>query len=130
MRTRQGSEVYEFAPTHVEEGMSIADPSTHLVVLKQGRWLGFRSTAAGGRLLQARKRGPSKLCLFNHNFGIFEQWETDDEPSGSGYAPDSDAKVANRMVGDELTRDRFATPADFPPRVCSPYRGYTYAAEV
>eukprot|EP00241_Pyramimonas_parkeae_P011830 CAMPEP_0114235932 /NCGR_PEP_ID=MMETSP0058-20121206/6529_1 /TAXON_ID=36894 /ORGANISM="Pyramimonas parkeae, CCMP726" /LENGTH=203 /DNA_ID=CAMNT_0001347757 /DNA_START=93 /DNA_END=701 /DNA_ORIENTATION=- len=80
------ADVFDFAPTHLEEGVSIADPTTHLVVIKQGRWLGFRSTISGGKLLQARKRGSSKLCFFNFNFGIFEQWETDDQPGGSGWS--------------------------------------------
>jgi hypothetical protein len=34
--------------------------------------------------LQARKKGSSKLCFFNYNFGIFEQWETEDEALGLG----------------------------------------------
>ncbi|KAK3282878.1 hypothetical protein CYMTET_9405 [Cymbomonas tetramitiformis] len=80
------TDVFEYVQTSVNEGISIAEPATHLVVIKQGRWLGFRSTAASGKLLQARKRGVSKLCFFNFNFGIFEQWETDDEPSGGGWS--------------------------------------------
>eukprot|EP00959_Pyramimonas_sp_CCMP1952_P464135 9486103-Pyramimonas_sp.AAC.1 len=34
--------------------------------------------------MQARKKGPTKLCFFNFNFGVFEQWETDDEPDSTG----------------------------------------------
>lgn len=31
------ADVFDFAPTHLEEGVSIADPTTHLVVIKQVR---------------------------------------------------------------------------------------------
>ena len=41
----------------------------------QGAWFGFRSLAAGGRFLQARRRGSSRLAFFSTNFGIWEQWE-------------------------------------------------------
>jgi protein SFI1 len=77
-------EAVEFGPSPLAAAASIADPATHLTVVRQGRFIGFRSDAAGGKMLQARKRGASKLCLFNLNFGINEQWETNDEPRGSG----------------------------------------------
>lgn len=83
---RTATEVVEFTPSGLRDASSIADPATHLVVIKQGRFLGFRSNAAGGKLLQVRKRGASKLCFFNFNFGINEQWETDDEPHGEGWS--------------------------------------------
>ena len=41
----------------------------------QGAWFGFRSAAAGGRLLQARRRGCSRLAFFSAGFGVWEQWE-------------------------------------------------------
>lgn len=41
----------------------------------QGKWLGFRSAAAGDRFLQARKRSPNRLVFFSQNVGTWEQWE-------------------------------------------------------
>jgi hypothetical protein len=52
-------------------------------------------------MLQARKRGASKLCFFNSNFGINEQWETHDEPSGRSGEEWSSAtmRLRNRRQG-------------------------------
>lgn len=44
----------------------------------QDGWLGFRSAAAKGRLLQARRKGSSRLAFFSSNFGIWEQWKVVD----------------------------------------------------
>jgi hypothetical protein len=44
----------------------------------QGKWLAFRSAAAGDRFLQARKRNP-RLVFYNNNIGTWEQWELEDE---------------------------------------------------
>ena len=41
----------------------------------QGPYLGFRSAAAGGRMLQPRKKGPQRLLLASKLFGIWEMWE-------------------------------------------------------
>jgi protein SFI1 len=37
--------------------------------------VGFRSAAAGGRFLQARRRGASRLAFHSASFGVWEQWE-------------------------------------------------------
>ena len=88
----------DFGPSELGDNVSIADPATHLVVLKQGRYIGFRSNAAGGKMLQVRKRGGSKLCFFNFNFGINEQWETDDEPQGDEGWSTSIMQLRNRRL--------------------------------
>lgn len=51
----------------------------------QGKWVGFRSAAAGDRFLQARKRSPNRLVFFSQNVGTWEQWEV------AAGAPDPDA---------------------------------------
>lgn len=54
----------------------------------QGKWLGFRSSAAGDRFLQARKRAAHRLALFNTNVGTWEQWEAvASSPADLGAAP-------------------------------------------
>ncbi|KAL4431049.1 hypothetical protein ABPG75_006305 [Micractinium tetrahymenae] len=68
------------------EGTEPTDKLTHLEVIRQGKWLGLRSAAAGDRFLQARKRStPSRLVFFSQNVGTWEQWEL-----GSA-GPDPDA---------------------------------------
>lgn len=52
-----------------------ADRETHLEVIRQGQWLGFRSVVAGDRLLQTRRRGQHRLVFFSQNLGTWEQWE-------------------------------------------------------
>lgn len=81
----EGADVLAFVASGLEAGVSIADSRTHLMVTRQGRWLGFRSNAAGGKMLQARKRGANKLCFYNQNFGTFEQWETNDMPTDESW---------------------------------------------
>ena len=54
--------------------LGVEDASTQLEVLRYKKYFGFRSHAAGGKLLQARRRLDSKLCFFNFNFGVCEQW--------------------------------------------------------
>jgi len=54
--------------------LGVEDATTQLVVLRFGKYYGFRSHAAGGKLLQARRRVDSRLCFFNFNFGVCEQW--------------------------------------------------------
>lgn len=51
------------------------DPGTHFEVIRQGQWVGFRSQAAGDRLLQARRRGAHRLAFYSPNLGTWEQWE-------------------------------------------------------
>jgi hypothetical protein len=64
-----------------ERGKSLdpkpTDGATQLVVMRAGKYYGFRSHAAGGKLLQARRheRDGDELCFFNFNFGEHEQWE-------------------------------------------------------
>lgn len=53
----------------------------------QGKWLAFRSAAAGDRFLQARKRSP-RLVFFNTNIGTWEQWELAGEGEEGGAAED------------------------------------------
>ena len=55
--------------------MTEADASTHLVVLRFGKYYGFRSHAAGGKLLQARRSARRAPCFYSFNFGVCEQWE-------------------------------------------------------
>lgn len=49
-------------------------PTLNLAAL-QGKWLGFRSAAAGDRFLQARKCSRNRLVFFSQNVGTWEQWE-------------------------------------------------------
>ena len=49
----------------------------------QGKWLAFRSAAAGDRFLQARKRSP-RLVFYSTNAGTWEQWELADEAAVDG----------------------------------------------
>lgn len=58
----------------------------------QGKWLGFRSAAAGDRFLQARKRSPNRLVFFSQNVGTWEQWElAGSTPAAGGEAGSSGA---------------------------------------
>lgn len=57
------------------ESASAKDRACHLEVLRQGKWIGFRSLSGGNRFLQARRRSVQRLCFFNTNFGTWEQWE-------------------------------------------------------
>lgn len=41
----------------------------------QGSYVGFRSSAAANRFVQPRRKAPHKLVFFNHNCGVWEQWE-------------------------------------------------------
>ena len=94
-------EAVDFGPSTLSAAASIADPMTHLTVVRQGRNVGFRSDVAGGKMLQARKRGASKLCFFNVNFGINEQWETMDEPkrrSGDDEWVSTTMRLRNRRL--------------------------------
>ena len=58
-----------------EDALTEADASTHLVVLRFGKYYGFRSHAAGGKLLQARRSARRAPCFYSFNFGVCEQWE-------------------------------------------------------
>ncbi|GAQ78376.1 hypothetical protein KFL_000120230 [Klebsormidium nitens] len=79
VRDSQG--IFNLVP--LQEGAQSTDPVAQLVVVCQGPWLGFKSPAAGGRFLQARRRGPDHLCFYNTNWGTWEQWElVGDEPQG------------------------------------------------
>ena len=55
------------------------------MVVRQGRFLGFRSELCGGKMLQARHRARGRLCFYNLNHGINEQWETHDELPGEDW---------------------------------------------
>ena len=46
-----------------EDALTEADASTHLVVLRFGKYYGFRSHAAGGKLLQARRSARRAVFL-------------------------------------------------------------------
>ena len=78
-------EAVAFALSALEDAASIADPATHLVVVRQGKFLGFRSELCGGKMLQARHRARGRLCFYNLNHGINEQWETHDELPGEDW---------------------------------------------
>ena len=58
-----------------EEALTERDASTHVVVLRFGKYYGFRSHAAGGKLLQARRSARREPCFYSFNFGVCEQWE-------------------------------------------------------
>lgn len=57
------------------DGADLSDPVAHFEVIRQGQWVGFRSSMASDRLLQARRRGPHRLAFFSQNLGTWEQWE-------------------------------------------------------
>lgn len=92
-------EAVGFALSALEVGASVADPATHLVVVRQGAFLGFRSELprCDGKLLQARHRGRGRLCFFNRNHGVNEQWETPDEPDEPGWTA-ATLRLRNRRL--------------------------------
>ena len=92
-------EAVGFALSALEDAASVADPATHLVVVRQGKFLGFRSASApcDGKLLQARHRGRGRLCFYNRNHGVNEQWETSDEPSETGWTA-ATLRLRNRRL--------------------------------
>ena len=91
-------EAVGFALSALEDAASVADPATHLVVVRQGKFLGFRSDAqCDGKLLQARHRGRGRLCFFNRNHGVNEQWETFDEPNEPGWTS-ATLRLRNRRL--------------------------------
>lgn len=66
------SVLHILAPSDV---VSPTDRLTHVEVIRQGPWVGFRSAPAGDRFLQARRRGPHRMAFFSANLGTWEQWE-------------------------------------------------------
>lgn len=50
-------------------------PDCQLEAVCQGGYLGLRSRAAGGRLLQMRRTGRHRLAFYSPLFGYCEQWE-------------------------------------------------------
>ncbi|KXZ45499.1 hypothetical protein GPECTOR_54g241 [Gonium pectorale] len=52
-----------------------AEGIAYLEIIRQGPYLGFRSSAAGNRLVQPRRKSPHRLVFFNSNLGIWELWE-------------------------------------------------------
>ena len=92
-------EAVGFALSALEDAASVADPATHLVVVRQGKFLGFRSASApcDGKLLQARHRGRGRLCFYNRNHGVNEQWETSDEPPETGWTA-ATLRLRNRRL--------------------------------
>ena len=87
-----------FGLSALEDAVSVADPATHLVVVRQGNFMGFKSETLGeGKLLQARHRGRARLCFFNKNHGVNEQWETFDEPVGDDWTTCS-MRLRNRRL--------------------------------
>ena len=79
MKTIQSEEsergsLYVFAPC--EDGsVDASHKSCYLEVVREGKWIGFRSMLAQNKFLQARRKGMNKLCFFNSNFGTWEQFE-------------------------------------------------------
>jgi hypothetical protein len=47
----------------------------HLDVVRRGDWIGLKSHIAGGKLLQARRRGAYRMAFYSDRFGVYEQWE-------------------------------------------------------
>ena len=120
------SEAFGFGPSTLAAAASIADPATHLTVVRQDRFVGFRSDAAGGKMLQARKRGASKLCFYNANFGINEQWEVSGghrASGGDGAWRSATLRLVNRRLPSFVLRvdvmrvpeDMLAPPPGFEP---------------
>ncbi|GIM13152.1 hypothetical protein Vretimale_16342, partial [Volvox reticuliferus] len=59
-----------------EEGVPLeSEALSYLEVVKQGPFVGFRSGAAGNRFMQPRRKAPHRLVFFNHNCGVWEQWD-------------------------------------------------------
>ncbi|QDZ19601.1 hypothetical protein HOP50_03g21190 [Chloropicon primus] len=66
--------LHAFAPC--EDGsVDASHQSCYLEVVREGKWIGFRSMYAQNKFLQARRKGMDKLCFFNANFGTWEQFE-------------------------------------------------------
>ena len=105
-----------FGPSALEDAVSIADPATHLVVVRSGRFLGFRSDAAcGGKMLQATQRAKGRLCFFNLNHGVNEQWEAADEgpPEGPADWKSRPVRLKNRRFpGCVLRVDVMRVPSE------------------
>ena len=57
-----------------EDALTEADASTHLVVLRFGKYYGFRSQQVE-KLLQAPEALRRAPCFYSFNFGVCEQWE-------------------------------------------------------
>lgn len=87
---------HALAPSAACSTSAALNPGTHLEVVSAGKWLGFRSTAAGDRFLQARKRGGQRLVFFSANVGTWEQWELADGDNVAGGAPWMAAHVTLR----------------------------------
>lgn len=54
--------------------VSLMDCQLEVFKLHDMPYVGFRSLTAGGRFLQARRRGANRLVFFNSYFGVNEQW--------------------------------------------------------
>lgn len=94
----RGGDAVRFGVSRLDDARSIADPATHLTVVKQGRYIGFASPMLGGKMLQARQRtAGGRLCFFNPNFGVNEQWETNDEPEEPDWSS-CEMRLKNRRL--------------------------------
>ena len=117
-------EAVAFGPSALEDAVSIADPATHLVVVRQGRFLGFRSELCGGKMLQARHRARGRLCFYNLNHGINEQWETPDELPGDDWRSCAMRLKNRRLPSCVLAVEVMRVPADMagaaPPSAARP----------
>lgn len=62
----------------------LTDAATHLEVVRQGPWVGFRLVSSVGkdRFLQARRRGVHRMAFFSPHFGTWEQWEFEPQQFG------------------------------------------------
>lgn len=72
--TNSETSSYTLAPSDITDPH---DRALQLEILRQGPWIGLRSSIAGDRLLQARRRGPNKIAFFSSNLGTWEQWEVE-----------------------------------------------------
>ena len=94
----RGGDAVRFGVSRLDDARSIADPATHLTVVKQGRYVGFASQMLGGKMLQARQRtAGGRLCFYNPNFGVNEQWETNDEPEEPDWSS-CEMRLKNRRL--------------------------------
>lgn len=64
--------IHILAPSDITD---LNDRATHLEIIRQGQWVGFRSAISNDKLLQARSRGSHRLVFFSSNLGTWEQWE-------------------------------------------------------
>eukprot|EP00798_Chlamydomonas_sp_ICE-L_P027178 gene27178-2418_t len=58
-----------------QEGQCHMGKALQVCYRGQGPFIGFRSSAAGNRFVQPRRKAPHRLVFFNSHLGVWEQWE-------------------------------------------------------